>query len=101
MTWFKPRYNVSSCANPSETVLHLPTPYFSPHSPPRYLIIRFYDSSSSYPVERTILSYPYDYFVRAQGAAEDLFGVLGTNLGIDLGTGELYQNLAETRHPNA
>ena len=36
-----------------------------------------------------------------QGAAEDLFGVLGTNLGIDLGTGELYQNLAETRHPNA
>jgi hypothetical protein len=36
-----------------------------------------------------------------QGADEDLFGVLGTNLGIDLGTGELYRNLAETRHPNA
>ena len=36
-----------------------------------------------------------------QGAAEDLSGVLGTNLGIDSGTGELYRNLAEVRHPNA
>lgn len=36
-----------------------------------------------------------------QGAAEDLSGVLGTNLGIDLGTGELYGNLAEIRHPNS
>ena len=35
-----------------------------------------------------------------QGAAEDLSGVLGNNLSIDLGTGELYRNLAEIRHPN-
>jgi hypothetical protein len=35
-----------------------------------------------------------------QGAAEDLSGVLGNNLGIDLGTGELYRDLAEIRHPN-
>ena len=40
----------------------------------------------SYHIRMTILC-------GAQGAAEDLFGVLGT--------GELYQNLAETRHPNA
>jgi hypothetical protein len=35
-----------------------------------------------------------------QGAAEDLSGVLGNNLGIDLDTGELYRDLAEIRHPN-